>query len=200
MHNDAHVQIYKNMSLSHITHQINPCMSFTWYLHNQTTFQSFTMLIFTQGIGIELLSDQHRSGSPFRYRGLNSNRIQHLFKVGLLLPSEESWGPPHYLLDRGVSPVSISCTSAVKSPIFLIRVTWASRGIAFRPQVMRIVSSPKQRVPASRSNLTLCSSRKSIPSIIESFRGAASWAPIKYWCTHSIWSVYNPLPLLGIVL
>ena len=109
MHNDAHVQIYKNMSLSHITHQINPCMSFTWYLHNQTTFQSFTMLIFTQGIGIELLSDQHRSGSPFRYRGLNSNRIQHLFKVGLLLPSEESGGPPHYLLDRGVSPVSIRC-------------------------------------------------------------------------------------------
>ena len=74
------------------------------------------MLIFTQGIGIELLSDQHRSGSPFRYRELNSNRIQHLFKVGLLLPSEESGGPPHYLLDRGVSPVSISCTSAVKSP------------------------------------------------------------------------------------
>ena len=42
---------------SHIKHQINPCMSLTWYIHNQTTFQSFAMLTFTRGIGIKLLCD-----------------------------------------------------------------------------------------------------------------------------------------------
>ena len=51
-----------------------------------------------------LLPYQHRSGSPFRYRGLDDIHIQLLLKVSLLLPGEKILGPPHLVLDRGESP------------------------------------------------------------------------------------------------
>ena len=38
------------------THQINPCMWLTWYIHYQTTFQSFTELTFTQGTAVKILN------------------------------------------------------------------------------------------------------------------------------------------------